>query len=77
MKVIAEYETERVGVLSIHEDDVIEVITQSEDGWWTGRLRGQVGFFPINHCKVIIGPKINIEAGIEHIHLVNENKLRN
>lgn len=39
--------------LLLHQGDVIEVVRTHTSGWWTGRLRGKVGFFPRNYCRVL------------------------
>ncbi|XP_060949634.1 SH3 domain-containing kinase-binding protein 1 [Limanda limanda] len=43
-----------------HEDelelkigDVIDIITEVEEGWWEGHLRGKTGMFPSNFTRVV------------------------
>lgn len=66
VKVIFDYPAQEENELTLKEDDIIEVIAQDE-GWWTGRLNGQIGVFPDNFVEVIpnsAGPqKENNEEG--------------
>eukprot|EP00966_Prymnesium_polylepis_P044979 1042177-Prymnesium_polylepis.1 len=41
------------GDLALAEDDVLVVLTQGDDGWWEGELRGRRGRFPGNYVLVL------------------------
>ena len=41
-----EYSAETDEELSFAEGDVIEIVKRDASGWWTGRLRGKLGYFP-------------------------------
>ena len=45
----AEYDFE----ITFKKGDVIEVISESDPGWWTGEVNGTVGHFPNNYVKHI------------------------
>ncbi len=62
MRVIAPFKARDSTMLSIHVEDVIEVLEKRDDGWWKGRLRGEIGFFPVNYCKSVKSPKLKVEA---------------
>ena len=34
--------------LSLEVGDIVEVLDEAEDGWWSGELRGKEGVFPNN-----------------------------
>ncbi|MEQ2167667.1 hypothetical protein GOODEAATRI_006451, partial [Goodea atripinnis] len=40
--------------LELKVGDVIEIITEVEEGWWEGFLNGKVGMFPSNFTKEIL-----------------------
>ncbi|PKC68845.1 Src homology-3, partial [Rhizophagus irregularis] len=35
--------------LSFKRDDIIQVLTQLESGWWDGLCNGERGWFPSNY----------------------------
>jgi len=39
--------------LTLHVNDVIDVICEVEDGWWRGNLNGTVGLLPSNFVELI------------------------
>lgn len=45
-EVMFAYNPQHVGDLALSVGDKVEVTRKSDDGWWTGRLRGTVGNFP-------------------------------
>lgn len=49
-----DYAPQAQGDLPIKAGDVIEVVQRTADanGWWTGRLNGQVGVFPGNYVQL-------------------------
>lgn len=48
--------------LLLKVNDIIEVIEETEEGWWKGILKGNIGFFPSNFVAEYIGD--TIDAGI-------------
>ena len=52
-KVLYEFESEAEGDLSLHKDEVIQVIDKaSQGGWWLGkRENGDCGQFPRCHAR--------------------------
>lgn len=49
-----EYVPQAQGDLAIKPGDVIEIVQRTADpnGWWTGKLNGQVGVFPGNYVQL-------------------------
>ena len=52
-KAIYEYEAQGEDELSLHKNDLIEVLSMDyvisgDEGWWTGKCNGKVGVFPCN-----------------------------
>jgi SH3 domain-containing kinase-binding protein 1 len=41
--------------LKLEVDDVIEVLSEVEEGWWKGKLGDKVGVFPSNFVEEIVG----------------------
>ncbi|KAG0293172.1 hypothetical protein BGZ98_002286, partial [Dissophora globulifera] len=39
--------------MSFQKNDLIQVLTQQESGWWYGYCRGNRGWFPSNYVEVI------------------------
>jgi son of sevenless-like protein len=52
-RALYDYQTRDASSLSFHKDDIIEVLTQLESGWWDGLLRDERGWFPSNYVDVI------------------------
>uniref|UniRef100_A0A0A9YD01 CD2-associated protein n=2 Tax=Lygus hesperus TaxID=30085 RepID=A0A0A9YD01_LYGHE len=54
-KVIYNYEAANPDELTLHEGDVITLITREgqDPGWWKGEYKGKVGLFPDNFVQVI------------------------
>ena len=41
------------GFLTFRAGDLIEVLNEDfNNGWWEGRLGGQIGLFPANHVEI-------------------------
>ncbi|THH14267.1 hypothetical protein EW146_g6041 [Bondarzewia mesenterica] len=41
--------------LSFSEGDIIEIISETNADWWTGKVNGNEGLFPSNHVEKISG----------------------
>lgn len=39
--------------LSLDTGDIVEVLGEEEDGWWSGTLKGKTGVFPNNFVEEI------------------------
>lgn len=46
--------------LSFRAGDVIEIVEETNEDWWTGRFNGKQGLFPSNYVKIVeIGTGVN------------------
>lgn len=52
-RALFDYQTDNDSSLSFHKDDIIEVLTRLESGWWDGLLGQERGWFPSNYVTVI------------------------
>ena len=56
-KILAEvtfgYDAEEPDELSLTEGDIIQVLSQEDEGWWEGLRNGKKGVFPSNFVKII------------------------
>lgn len=52
-RALYDYQTDDASALSFHKNDVIEVLTQLESGWWDGLLGEERGWFPSNYVTII------------------------
>lgn len=52
-RALYDYQTQDNSSLSFQRDDVIEVLTRLESGWWDGLLGDERGWFPSNYVAVI------------------------
>lgn len=48
MKALFSYSPEQDDELRLEVGDILDYITEVEEGWWRGELRGKVGIFPSN-----------------------------
>lgn len=51
VKALFDHEGEDEDELTFSTGDVIEVIDQSDEGWWRGRFNGSEGLFPANYVE--------------------------
>jgi len=65
-RALYDYQTNDASSLSFHRDDVIEVLTQLESGWWDGLLGDERGWFPSNYVTVISDEEA--EAALSESH---------
>ena len=49
-----DFEAENDNEVSFHEGDVIKLISQVDENWFEGAVRGQSGYFPVNYVKVLV-----------------------
>jgi len=52
-RALYDYQTNDASSLSFHKNEIIEVLTQLESGWWDGLLGEERGWFPSNYVTVI------------------------
>ncbi|KAH8104489.1 ras GEF [Cristinia sonorae] len=52
-RALFDYQANEAATLSFRKDDIIEVLTQFESGWWDGLLGDERGWFPSNFVVVI------------------------
>ncbi|KAH7885094.1 ras guanine nucleotide exchange factor domain-containing protein [Phlebopus sp. FC_14] len=52
-RALYDYQSMDASSLSFHKNDVIEVLTQLESGWWDGLLGEERGWFPSNYVTII------------------------
>jgi len=48
-RALYDYQARDASSLSFHKNDIIEVLTQLESGWWDGLLGDERGWFPSNY----------------------------
>jgi len=51
LRVLFSYSPDQEDELQLEPGDEIEFISEVEDGWWKGKLRGTVGIFPSNFVE--------------------------
>ena len=51
-KVMFDYNAIEDDELSLRKGEIVEVLAQGHEGWWTGSLNGKEGFFPSNYVKL-------------------------
>jgi hypothetical protein len=59
------YYSEHDYELSFAVNDIIEVVNKFEDdnlydGWWSGKIAGRIGLFPIAYCEEIKVKKMRV-----------------
>jgi son of sevenless-like protein len=52
-RALYDYQTQDASSLSFHKNEIIEVLTQLESGWWDGLLGDERGWFPSNYVVVL------------------------
>ncbi|KAJ3558904.1 hypothetical protein NM688_g656 [Phlebia brevispora] len=52
-RALYDYQSNDASSLSFHKNDIIEVLTRLETGWWDGLLGDERGWFPSNYVVVI------------------------
>jgi len=71
-RALYDYQTNDASSLSFRKNDIIEVLTQLESGWWDGLLGDERGWFPSNYVTVISDEEAESAlSGSEHSLLQN------
>lgn len=52
-RALYDYQTDDDSSLSFHQDDIIEVLTKLDSGWWDGLLGQERGWFPSNYVAIL------------------------
>ena len=55
-KVMFDHHAKEDDELSLRRGEIVEVLDQSHEGWWTVSLNGKEGFFPSNYVKLVKNP---------------------
>lgn len=54
-RALYDYQTNDKSLLSFRQDDIIEVLTKLDSGWWDGLLGQRRGWFPCNYVSIVSG----------------------
>ena len=49
-----DFDAENDSEVSFVEGEIIQLISQVDENWFEGTVRGQTGYFPINYVKVLV-----------------------
>jgi len=70
-RVLFSYQPKHEDELKLDLDDVVDFVAEVEDGWWKGKLRGQVGVFPSNFVEMI---KTSVPSNNDDQTVTDKNK---
>jgi len=64
-RVLFSYQPVHEDELELKVDQVVELLSEVEDGWWKGRLAGRVGVFPSNFVEMCNEEKDKFQVPVE------------
>ena len=64
-RVLFSYQPVHEDELELKVDQVVEILSEVEDGWWKGRLAGRVGVFPSNFVEMCSEEKEKFQVPVE------------
>ena len=53
VKALYDFNSSDSSSLSFRRDDIIQVLTRLESGWWDGLCNGERGWFPSNYVTAV------------------------
>jgi hypothetical protein len=63
LKALFSYSPEQDDELTLQVGDIVDFISEVEDGWWKGSLNGRTGIFPSNFVEDATAPTTNGTPG--------------
>ena len=42
--------------MTFYKDDIIEIVSEANADWWTGKVNGRTGLFPSNYVEKLVHP---------------------
>jgi son of sevenless-like protein len=77
-RALYDYQARDASSLSFHKNDIIEVLTQLESGWWDGLLGDERGWFPSNYVSPLSDEEVESalsgsEYSLQHPPTSNES----
>lgn len=68
------YEPNNPDELKLHVGDVIDIISEVEEGWWKGCLKHKIGVFPSNFVVEITDPKPDVREASQRKQKVSRDE---
>jgi son of sevenless-like protein len=64
VRALYDYQSKDPSSLSFYRNDIIEVLTRLDSGWWDGLLGEERGWFPSNYVAVISAQEAEAVLGV-------------
>ena len=70
--------------MTFYKDDIVEIISEANPDWWTGKVNGRTGLFPSNYVEKLVHPvppalanlnsssPSNPQPVVVHVHTQND-----